>query len=87
MRRQYPTLEARRSARSAIVLSARSVVALVFFNVSGGPFGSEGLVSAAGPALALLGLLVFPLIWSAPEVRYRPRGGRSGRPYDFVETR
>ncbi|KAH8479314.1 hypothetical protein H0E87_031670, partial [Populus deltoides] len=35
--------------------------------VSGGPFGVEDSVQAAGPLLSLLGFLVFPLIWSVPE--------------------
>ena len=40
---------------------------LIYYSVSGGPLGMEGAVRAGGPALALLGFLVFPLIWSLPE--------------------
>ncbi|KAJ6708056.1 hypothetical protein OIU85_028343 [Salix viminalis] len=36
-------------------------------SLSGGPFGVEDSVQAAGPLLALLGFLLFPLIWSIPE--------------------
>ena len=43
------------------------LVALIFFSVSGGPFGSEGSVSAAGPFWAILGFALFPFIWCIPE--------------------
>eukprot|EP01025_Chloroclados_australasicus_P061586 TRINITY_DN8099_c0_g1_i4.p1 TRINITY_DN8099_c0_g1~~TRINITY_DN8099_c0_g1_i4.p1 ORF type:complete len:573 (+),score=31.66 TRINITY_DN8099_c0_g1_i4:175-1719(+) len=44
------------------------VVALVFYNVSGGPFGSEDAVSSGGgPLLAILGFILLPFIWSIPE--------------------
>ncbi|KAJ6841955.1 uncharacterized protein M6B38_303830 [Iris pallida] len=44
------------------------LVALIFFDVSGGPFGVEPSVSAGGgPLLALAGFLLFPLLWSLPE--------------------
>ncbi|KAK7386823.1 hypothetical protein VNO78_27160 [Psophocarpus tetragonolobus] len=43
------------------------LVFLIFYEVSGGPFGVEDTVHAAGPLLALLGFLVFPFIWSVPE--------------------
>ncbi|CAH9079237.1 unnamed protein product [Cuscuta epithymum] len=43
------------------------LVFLIFYEVSGGPFGVEDSVKAAGPLLALLGFLIFPLVWSIPE--------------------
>ncbi|XP_077235543.1 putative polyamine transporter At1g31830 isoform X2 [Tasmannia lanceolata] len=43
------------------------LVFLIFYEVSGGPFGVEDSVKAAGPLLALLGFLIFPFIWSVPE--------------------
>jgi amino acid transporter len=42
------------------------LAAVVFFNVSGGPYGIEDLVSAFGPGLSLLLLVVTPLLWSLP---------------------
>ncbi len=39
----------------------------MFFTVSGGPFGLEGLVGAVGPGLALLLLVGTPLLYSVPE--------------------
>ncbi|XP_057964894.1 probable polyamine transporter At1g31830 [Malania oleifera] len=43
------------------------LIFLIFYEVSGGPFGVEDSVQAAGPLLALLGFVVFPFIWSIPE--------------------
>src|SRR2546430_11727562 len=43
------------------------LVAVLFFTVSGGPFGLEGLVGAVGSGLALLLLVATPLIYSVPE--------------------
>ncbi|GAB2230282.1 hypothetical protein Droror1_Dr00014542 [Drosera rotundifolia] len=48
-------------------VSVLPLVFLIFYEVSGGPFGIEDSVGAAGPLLALLGFLVFPFIWSIPE--------------------
>ncbi|KAG9440262.1 hypothetical protein H6P81_020427 [Aristolochia fimbriata] len=49
-------------------LSVLSLVALIFYEVSGGPFGVEDSVKAGGgPLLSLLGFTVFPLLWSVPE--------------------
>ncbi|KAL8170539.1 hypothetical protein V2J09_022343 [Rumex salicifolius] len=48
-------------------VSLLPLVFLIFYEVSGGPFGVEDSVGAAGPLLALLGFLVFPFIWSVPE--------------------
>ncbi|XP_043694189.1 probable polyamine transporter At1g31830 [Telopea speciosissima] len=48
-------------------VSVLPLVFLIFYEVSGGPFGFEDTVQAAGPLLALLGFLVFPFIWSVPE--------------------
>lgn len=40
---------------------------IVFYSVSGGPFGIEEAVRSAGPFVCLLGFLFGPLIWSIPE--------------------
>lgn len=42
------------------------LAAIVFFNVSGGPYGIEDLVPSFGPGLALLLLVLTPLLWSLP---------------------
>ncbi|XP_048430851.1 probable polyamine transporter At1g31830 [Pyrus x bretschneideri] len=48
-------------------LSLLPLVFIIFYEVSGGPFGVVDSVQAAGPLLAFVGFLVFPLIWSVPE--------------------
>ncbi|KAK4487383.1 hypothetical protein RD792_005995 [Penstemon davidsonii] len=48
-------------------VSVLPLIFLIFYEVSGGPFGVEDSVRAAGPLLALAGFLIFPLIWSVPE--------------------
>lgn len=40
---------------------------LIFYSVSGGPFGVEPVVAAGGPLVALLGFMFLPLVWSIPE--------------------
>jgi amino acid transporter len=42
------------------------LVAILFFNVSGGPYGVEDAVGSLGPGLALLLLLLTPVVWSLP---------------------
>lgn len=54
-------------ADKARKLSMIPLIFLIFYEVSGGPFGVEDSVGAAGPLLALVGFLVFPFIWSVPE--------------------
>lgn len=48
-------------------LTLLPLIALIFYEVSGGPFGVEDSVRAGGPLLSLLGFLFFPLVWSIPE--------------------
>jgi len=43
-----------------------AITFLVYFNVSGGPFGAEDLVSACGPLPGLIGCVVFMLLWATP---------------------
>jgi amino acid transporter len=47
-------------------LGLASLLAVVFFNVSGGPYGIEDAVASFGPGLTLVLLVVTPLIWSLP---------------------
>jgi amino acid transporter len=42
------------------------LLAVLFFNVSGGPYGIEDSVGVFGPGLVLLLLAVTPFIWSLP---------------------
>ncbi len=42
------------------------LAAIVFFNVSGGPYGIEDMVPSFGPGLTLLLLVLVPVLWSLP---------------------
>lgn len=42
------------------------LAAVVFFNVSGGPYGIEDMVPSFGPGLTLLLLVLVPVLWSLP---------------------
>lgn len=66
---QYVDIDEVHSPRAGGInkVSLLPLVFLIFYEVSGGPFGVEDSVQAAGPLLALLGFLVFPFIWSVPE--------------------
>ena len=49
-------------------LGTLSLVFILFFCTSGGPYTTETLIHSVGPGLGLLILLIVPLIWSVPEV-------------------
>ena len=49
-------------------LGTVSLVFILFFCTSGGPFTTENLIHAVGPGFGLLILIIVPLIWSLPEV-------------------
>lgn len=55
------------SPHSARKLSIFPLIFIIFYEVSGGPFGIEDTVGAAGPLLAIVGFLALPVIWSIPE--------------------
>ncbi len=46
-------------------LTLTAIVSIIFFNVSGGPYGLESVL-ADGPGLAMLLVLIIPLLYSAP---------------------
>jgi amino acid transporter len=48
-------------------LALLPLIFLIYFEVSGGPYGGEATVGAAGPFFAILGFVIFPFIWSIPE--------------------
>ncbi|HEV2751772.1 MAG TPA: APC family permease [Gemmatimonadales bacterium] len=55
------------TARRSSALRLGPLVAVMFFTVSGGPFGLEGLVGSVGPGVALLMLVATPILYSLPE--------------------
>jgi hypothetical protein len=44
------------------------LVAVIFFTVSGGPYGLEPLLAYAGNHAALIILLITPLLWDVPAI-------------------
>jgi amino acid transporter len=48
-------------------LNVATLAVLVFYSVSGGPYGSEASVRSAGNFYTLVGYIVAPCIWSIPE--------------------
>lgn len=55
------SLDVRRS------LGTLHLAIIVFYSVSGGPFGTEEAVRSAGNLFCLVGFLVGPFLWSIPE--------------------
>jgi amino acid transporter len=44
------------------------LIAVIFFTVSGGPYGLENLLTYAGEHGALMLLLITPLLWDLPAI-------------------
>ena len=66
------TTEAEPSGRGSSTSSARglgllSTVGILFFNVSGGPNGTEEIITAGGPLGGISLLLLFALFFSVPQ--------------------
>ncbi|XVF42291.1 hypothetical protein PTKIN_Ptkin01aG0349400 [Pterospermum kingtungense] len=67
---QHPLIDHQESLATTTAAKKLSIIPLIFliyFEVSGGPYGEESAVGAAGPLWAILGFLIFPFIWSIPE--------------------
>ena len=47
-------------------LTLLPLVGLMFFTVSGGAYGLEDVISASGPGMAIILIIVTPIIWSLP---------------------
>ena len=45
-----------------------TLISIIFFSVSGGPYGLEDIVASVGPFTTLLLILILPLVWTVPEV-------------------
>ena len=44
-----------------------ALIPIIFFSVSGGPYGLEEIVSSVGPINTLFLILLLPLLWTIPE--------------------
>ena len=73
-----------------MLLRPFTLTAVVFFTVSGGPYGLEPVLNLAGPRIALLLILVTPLLWSVPAIlMVMELGGmmpRNGGYYQWVKS-
>ena len=67
MRRQSSGPPPDRKAEHAASIGVVAVAAISFFNVSGGPWGSEEIFSTAGPMMGTAGLLLFAVFFSLPQ--------------------
>jgi amino acid transporter len=56
------------SAKTIKKIRPLQLVVIIFFTVSGGPYGLESLLSYAGQHGALLLLLITPLLWDVPAI-------------------
>jgi amino acid transporter len=52
--------------RYRTALRPLSLTAIIFFTVSGGPYGLEPLLNNVAPGLALALIILMPLLWSVP---------------------
>src|SRR5438552_2308434 len=64
--RGAPRADRRREVSLRRELGVLPLAAIVFFNVSGGPYGIEDTVPSFGPGLTLVLLVLTPLLWSLP---------------------
>ncbi|GJP34042.1 hypothetical protein CLOM_g18515 [Closterium sp. NIES-68] len=55
-----------RRSSSTSLLSTIQLVSILFFTVTGGPYGFEDVIGASGGLLGLGMLLIIPFVWSAP---------------------
>ncbi|KNC79137.1 hypothetical protein SARC_08464, partial [Sphaeroforma arctica JP610] len=61
-----------RMGSAASVLSVRQglgviqLATIIFFEVCGGPYGIEPLISSGRPLHAIVGLIIMPIVWSIP---------------------
>lgn len=55
-----------KGATSRRKLGILSVALITYFNVSGGPWGSEPVMSACGPLIGIIAVIIFPWVWCLP---------------------
>lgn len=58
-----PNVEIRTAVRK---LGLGAIIGIIFFSVSGGPYGLEDVVGSAGAGMAILLIIITPLIYSLP---------------------
>lgn len=63
-----PTESHKRFSSAERSLTMANFVIMIFYSVSGGPFGIEEAVSAAGPRMTFGYFFLFVVVWSIPEI-------------------
>jgi amino acid transporter len=58
-----PRIEVRDLVRK---LSLAAIVGIIFFSVSGGPYGLEDTIGESGPGMGLLLIILTPVFWALP---------------------
>ena len=58
-----PLIETRSMVRR---LGLGAVCGIIYFSVSGGPYGLEDTIGGSGAGLGLLLVMITPLVWSLP---------------------
>jgi amino acid transporter len=58
-----PAIEVRDLARK---LGLAAIVSIIFFSVSGGPYGLEDTIGESGPGMGLLLIIITPILWALP---------------------
>ncbi|GLE09835.1 hypothetical protein PINS_up021749 [Pythium insidiosum] len=53
-------------AHSRRKLGIMAVALITYFNVSGGPWGSEPVMASCGPFVGIVAVIIFPWIWCLP---------------------
>ncbi|KAF0720612.1 Aste57867_169 [Aphanomyces stellatus] len=68
LREREPILKRHRknSTTSRRQLGVLPVAMITYFNVSGGPWGSEPIISSCGPLIGIVAVAIFPWIWCLP---------------------
>ncbi|GAM26693.1 hypothetical protein SAMD00019534_098680 [Acytostelium subglobosum LB1] len=62
----YTAIKGKHEEKPPRVISFISFLAIMYFCVSGGPYGIEGAVAAGPPVYVLLTFLVLPFFWAYP---------------------
>jgi amino acid transporter len=47
-------------------LGLAAIIGIIFFSVSGGPYGLEDTIGDSGPGMGLLLIIITPILWALP---------------------
>ena len=60
---ERPSIDVRDLIRK---LSLAAIIGIIFFSVSGGPYGLEDVIGESGPGMGLLLIIITPILWALP---------------------